>query len=357
MKILYFSSIPWGWIKQRPQFIVEALGLYPDIYVDYVALVPFPKQIYPILKYEKHISYFLFSVCPFASKMSWIEKVNAFFIKKFLENRQYDKIILTDPRQLTFIPKKNKNINIIYDCMDNLPAFFSGKKSEHKIYIEQKMFRYIDKAIVSSKTLKEVLLARNPSFSRQHIIVVNNALSDQYVQSCMTKAHLRLKSPSMLYVGTIDDWIDFSAIEQLKGTFPDWNIYLVGPCRVKKNIINRLAGVHFMPPVPHSHIRELCQQAELLLMPFKINELILSVNPVKIYEYIASGKPILSSYWPELNYFLEKYPNLYFYTKNLQPSEVFKNINFEKVCVSDSFIKENTWSSRAKDYYKILKSI
>ena len=92
-----------------------------------------------------------------------------------------------------------------------------------------------------------------------------------------------------------------------------------------------------------------------LIMPFVVNELVLSVNPVKLYEYIYSGKPIASVRYPETEKF-SKYVTLY---SSLQEffhfieSEILLSVSKNKYEMQ-KFATSNTWNFRCREIIKIL---
>jgi hypothetical protein len=64
-----------------------------------------------------------------------------------------------------------------------------------------------------------------------------------------------------------------------------------------------LAGLVREPPVEHARLAHAVADAHALLLPFRIDDLTRAVDPVKLYEYIALGKPIAASHWPALDRF------------------------------------------------------
>ena len=93
-------------------------------------------------------------------------------------------------------------------------------------------------------------------------------------------------------------------------------------------------------------------------MPFKINEIIEDVDPVKLYEYISMGKTIISVYYDEIKRFD---PYVYFYSTTNQYCDVLeKIINCEAGCKYDKgmqkkFLQDNTWDVRYQEMKKYVK--
>jgi hypothetical protein len=95
-------------------------------------------------------------------------------------------------------------------------------------------------------------------------------------------------------------------------------------------------------------------------MPFIVNPLIESVNPVKLYEYILSGKPTLAVRYGETNYFSEyvylynSYEEFEHYIKKLINESISQKNSMDEIC---KFCADNTWDKRAKEIKKVVDNI
>lgn len=355
MKILYFSSVSWDWIKQRPHFISEELSKLNDVSVDFISLDPAQFMKFRKIKAQRITQSYNtinFSVIPFALKSSIIERQNIAIIRNYFSNKKYDIGIISEPRQYPFI--EHCCDKIFYDCMDNFPEFYKGKKREIKLEEERYVIPLLDGIICSSFNLKKILTERNP-LPILNIKVVKNGISNVYLTQQIQPSSVKLFKPSFVYIGTIDGWFDFDCIERILKEYPEANIYLVGPLKVKLPKKLKNEKIYIVGPVPQIEVRDLCDQADLLLLPFKVNKLIESVDPVKLYEYIASGKPILSAYWEELKDY-KKYGNLYFYNSidDITHDLLINCLSSKKITPSGDFIKRNCWEGRAKDFFEIM---
>ena len=109
-------------------------------------------------------------------------------------------------------------------------------------------------------------------------------------------------------------------------------------------------------PIDRNYIFAFMEKAKALIMPFMVNELIESVNPVKLYEYIYSGKPSLASYYSETDKFKDyvclyrDYDELKKYAKDIVDNSLAVRSNHD----IDTFIKQNTWAERINVVEKAL---
>lgn len=351
MRILYFSTVNWKWIKQRPQFIAEYLSLQ-DVEVDFLSLTPLGKGVVQKISKGK-LNIIDTYVLPFSLKLRAIEMINVKYIQTLLNHREYDIIILTGPLQHQYIPecKKEKAI-LVYECMDNMPFFYSGRLRERMIIEESITLNQVDAVITSSQQLSLELKRRNQD-CRLAITTIPNAVDENTFNRVPKKR--ALVEPNLVYIGTISHWLDWETIIFFAKQYPDYSIYLIGPCEYKPeelpdNII--LEGV-----IPHQDVIDYIYSGNIMLLPFQVNELIRAVDPVKVYEYIALTKPIISSYWKEIDKF--NYNRLEFYSQYKEFERAVLQLSQlnDHTEVNQSFINDNSWIKRSSEYLTFLNRL
>ncbi|MDR2474854.1 MAG: glycosyltransferase family 2 protein [Bacteroidales bacterium] len=292
-KILYFSHVPWNWIKQRPQFIAEELSQHyqVDIFQEkaYVS-----NLVSGSVSKLKIITLFRLPL----NRISIIRRINAWLMKRQLRPKiaEYDYLWFTSPTLYrsvqNIIPRK---IKVIYDCMDDILAFPAiqsdpvWKKEMRKA--EKEMIGRANAVFCTSEHLKEKLMARYGSESDE-ITVINNALNiynNIHAETLPDEIATAFDSgiKNLTYIGTVSAWFDFETALQALNMYPDLHLYLFGPTEVD---IPRHERITHFGPIRHEQVYAVMEKAGALIMPFKLNDLILSVNPVKLYEYIYCGK-------------------------------------------------------------------
>jgi hypothetical protein len=140
--------------------------------------------------------------------------------------------------------------------------------------------------------------------------------------------------------------------------FPNYEFLLVGStygCE-KLNELEKIKNVTLVGEVEYSRLTEYLYSFNVAIMPFKINKLITAVDPVKLYEYIALGKSILTVEYKELLKFKE-FVNFYsdYNTFKFILETCMQNSNNTKA--NDDFIRNNSWHSRVKEVIQLMNSI
>jgi len=103
------------------------------------------------------------------------------------------------------------------------------------------------------------------------------------------------------YIGAIAEWFDTELFIRVAKDLPDWRFVLVGSsvgCNVGE--IKALPNVEMVGEVEYSLLPSYLARFDVCIIPFKITELTKATNPVKVYEYLCAGRPVVSTPLPEL---------------------------------------------------------
>lgn len=188
---------------------------------------------------------------------------------------------------------------IVYDCIDNFEAFHRDNSVILKT--EQQLAAMADVVFATSSYLFEKMRAMNP-----RTFLVPNAGDYEHFSQAMDP-HLspphdiaRLRRPILGYVGEMAQWFDEDLVHDLAVRHPEWSIVLIGQLHVNLGSLLRLPNVHFLGPARHEELPAYESCFDVCLLPLKINALTSAVDPIKFYEYLATGKPIVTTPLPQL---------------------------------------------------------
>jgi teichuronic acid biosynthesis glycosyltransferase TuaH len=341
-KILYFMHVDWNWIKQRPHFIAEGLADSFDIDIYYPVsrkrnIMTFNKPSNKINSLKKY-----FRLPYFLRKYSFFKNLSNLLVKSQISNKKYDYVFFTHPDQVNFLPKGFEG-KVIYDCMDDHTQF-EGVDVNDITCNEQVLCDISDIVLISSNNLGIVLHNRY-NLDKSKVDLVRNGLSNNLDIKYISEPELF--NNKVIYLGTISEWIDFDVISELINNNLNITIDFAGPITVPVFTHER---INYLGAVSHSDISTLLSNYSCFIMPFKVNELIKSVDPVKLYEYIYFGGDVVSCYYPEIERFdgfvsfyrnREELIDLFVNIENLSTNRINKKLRAE-------FLLENTWSKRCE---------
>ena len=362
-KILYFSLVTWKWIKQRPHFIPMLIAEDGNFEVDYRYQTLYPKYMKMNNKEQlvknsidnKNIKIKPFKIYPYRRFLSELSKYWNIFRTSFWN---YDKIIITQPNQLDFLflrVHKLRKTEIYYECMDNYIGWETNKEGFKQK--EERLVHNSKHLIVSSNKLKTKLIS-DYNINDKDITIIRNGYDKELFAN--NKENIELKKPNLVYIGTIDEWFDFKSIFNYADKNKNATIYIIGPIGVNVQNIknnNKRNNVIFTGPIEHSQVPAYINASDILLLPFLVNDVVEYVDPVKVYEYLYYKKPVISTYWDEL----EQFKGMIHFYKNEE--EFFKqvtnalNYNFLATREYNELMEEATWEERTKKYIEILKRI
>jgi len=356
LKILYFSTVNWKWIKQRPQFIAEGLS-ENRFEVDFFSITPFGKQKVKKIEINDKLKINDRYVIPLASKAKVIKAINKMLVK-FSLRKEYDIVVLTHPEHLMYLPCFLKNnTKIIYECMDNIPLFYSKTKRKYIEDLERKLSDDSQIIIVSSNYLK-MKIQNKYGIKSEKIKIIRNAVDKKI--SNQEIVHINLRKPNLMYIGTISEWLDVDTLICFANKNLEFTIYLVGPFENSIKLkLKKISNIIFVGKINHDEVASYIASGDIMIIPFIVNELIEGVDPVKLYEYLAFNKPVVTSYWNELESFrknnLVKFYSTY---EEFEECIKFAELNLKPDDISDvEFIQENCWDERIIQYVEAMKGI
>jgi O-antigen biosynthesis protein len=190
------------------------------------------------------------------------------------------------------------NSRLVYDCMDHHEGF--GNNTDGILALEKELLRASDLVVVTSSWLQDhIATGAVPS------VIVRNA--GEYQHFCTPPADI-YKDPRgrriIGYYGAIAEWFDLDLVEAVARRFPDHVVLLVGNDTAgASKRLGKLPNVEFVGEVPYAQLPRYLHAFDVCLLPFQVIPLTLATNPVKVYEYLSAGKPVVSVDLPELRQF------------------------------------------------------
>lgn len=350
--------LDWRWIKQRPHFIAEELSDFYD-----VTVVHFCSKQYifhnsdNLTKNEMNLKLLPAFRLPFYQNR-FIYLLNKVYMKIYfkilIEKYNPDFIWITFPQLYDYIPSNNR-CKIIYDCMDEATGFDFQKNLHSKILeVEKKLVNDASIIFASSNYLCKNL---NKNYGcKDKLAVIRNAFNGKIIDNDVTDSKNR-EIFKIGYVGTIGESIDFNKIKTTLYNINNIEYHFIGPYVLEKEI--KHSKIKFYGVIKHEELYDYVKDFDCLIMPFKLNKLVKSVDPIKLYEYINYNKPIISVYYNELDYFSQF---ISFY------SNIGELINLLKQTIKDNFIKypnsqrvkfleSNSWDVRAGKIRRYLNKL
>ncbi len=183
---------------------------------------------------------------------------------------------------------------VVYDCMDEL-ANFKGAPPE-LLGLERELLERADLVFTGGYSLHEAKRGRHPdvyafpsSVDRRHF---ERARSDPSAP----RDQRDLPSPRLGFYGVIDERIDLELLAKTADSRPDWAIVMIGPVvKISEAELPRRANIHCLGGKTYDELPDYLSGWDVALMPFAINEATRFISPTKTPEYLAGGRPVVST--------------------------------------------------------------
>ncbi len=293
--ILCLSHLRWNWVFQRPQHLLTRAAESCQVFVFEEPLyshLPVPRLVlsYPhpnVTVATPHLREDQDDIAREASLRTLLDHL--------IEGKGMGEYVLWyyTPMALSF-SRHLSPAAIIYDCMDELSAFAGAPP--HLADLERELLSRCDAVFTGGPSLFEV---KRPLHAQVYcfpssVDVAHFASARKWIRQPEDQADL--PRPRLGYFGVIDERLDLQLIEALAKARPMWQIVLIGPVtKIEERTLPRAANIHYLGAKRYQDLPAYVAGWDVALMPFARNDSTRFLSPTKTPEYLAAGKPVVST--------------------------------------------------------------
>lgn len=305
--VFVFAVIDWGFRIQRPQHIARSLAdagrrvfYFSNHFIDadepgyQVEQLPGAAGLHQIKLHVKGAPAIYFDA-PSDEALAMLKLSMAQVIQDF---GALSSLSIVQHAYWYPLVKLLPNTYRIYDCMDHHEGF--GNVPEKLMAIEKEMLGSVDLVTVTSSWLEDFARAYNPN-----VALVRNAAEYAHFAQRPAQVYVDQKGRQVIgYYGAIAEWFDLDLLRAVAQAHPECLVLLVGNDTVEaQKRLADLPNVEFTGEVPYDQLPYYLYAFDVCLLPFQVIPLTLATNPVKVYEYLAAGKPVVCVDLPEVAQF------------------------------------------------------
>lgn len=297
---------------------------------------------------------------------NWVSGLNHRIVSRrlnrFLATQSIDSLAYVNSFDFYFplLPSylKARVATAIYHCIDPIIKSFSAR---HGSYLELDAARNSDAVI----TTAPALLAKFKVFEKVESLLVPNGVDFEHFSRPLARIPFKsriLKDPKSKivgYLGNIERRIDYDLLLDIIEDLPDWTLVMAGP--VEHHYVPEKLKLHprvyFTGPIPYSDAPALLHSFDVAIIPFLKDEVSTGIYPLKLFEYLASGKPVVTTSFNEeiLKPLIPQIAVEDDHTRfALKIIESFAANNASAITARIELASKNTWNDRADAFAGML---
>lgn len=380
--IICISSIDWDFIWQGHQEIMSSLakngncvlfientGVRSPGIRDFRRIKSRLKNWFSGIKGIRKIQDNLYVYSPIIVPFPYLRIAvwfNSYYIL-FILKRWTKAVNFSNPIIWTFLPTPLslsliENVTyklLIYYCIDN---FTTSSTAAKKISTSEiRLLKMSDLTFVTSSELYRYCSKHNQNvhifpfgvnYARFEKIRLDNGSKPDEIK--------QIKNPIIGYVGGIHKWIDFGLMKRLAEKRPDYSFVFVGPIQVNISSMSGLKNVFFLKQQDHDKLPSFIKNFDACVIPYLITDYTKNVYPTKLNEYLAMGKPVISTFLPEIMNFNKINDNIVYIGKNDEEfinlvDEVVGGYNIEAAQKRIEVARKNSWNNKISEMSNLME--
>jgi beta-glucosidase/6-phospho-beta-glucosidase/beta-galactosidase len=302
--IVVFSHLRWGFVWQRPQQFLSRFAKKHSVLFVEEPFFDLAEGSEPRLDFHRvmpNVTVACPHCAPSMNKSNelpgklreWAKEA----IESMNEGGEFDRPLLWyySPMDSAWSLGYFQNRGVVYDCMDELSQFTGAPKQ-----LVQNEARLMDAADIVFTGGYELWLKKKQQHENVHFFGCGvdfdhfNKASDP--DTIMPPDIDFMPRPILGWFGVVDERVDYAMVGEMARMRPDWSFAMVGPVvKVDPNLLPHSPNLFWMGNRDYQVLPNYCRAFDVNMMCFAMNAATQYINPTKGLEYMATGKPIVST--------------------------------------------------------------
>lgn len=293
MDLVCFSHLRWGFVYQRPQHLLTRFAKHTRVFFfeepimhdgpDKLVVANESKNLFVVVPHLQHDN----EECHITRQKQLLNNmissmnINQFFTWYYT------------PMALPFTEHLSPEF-IVFDCMDELSAFkFAPVELKNR---EKQLLEKADVVFTGGHSIYEAKKDQHSnihpfpsSIDKQHFGLARKIKKDPEDQA-------NIPHPRFGFAGVIDERLDIDLVAQVATARPDWHFVMIGPVvKIDVASLPNLPNIHYLGGKDYQDLPKYIAGWDIAMIPFAMNESTKFISPTKTPEYLAAGKPVIST--------------------------------------------------------------
>ena len=292
--LICFCHLKWDFVYQRPQHLMKRISKkYRSFFVEEPVYYDGPDKY--ILRMEGDIRVVQFKLEQ-SLKIAIPEAIRQRgLLQQLIQDQNIKQFIVWyyTPMALQF-SRHLKPVLTVYDCMDELSAF-KFAPPELKM-LEDALLQQANVVFTGGHSLYEAkkhlhsnIYPFPSSIDKSHFEAARSVMAQPADQD-------NIPGKRLGFYGVIDERFNIQLIKEAAEQRPDWQFVLVGPVvKIEESSLPRLQNIHYLGSKTYDELPVYLSGWDIAMIPFEKNESTQFISPTKTPEYLAAGKPVIST--------------------------------------------------------------
>jgi UDP-galactopyranose mutase len=293
--LICFSHLRWDFVYQRPQHLLSRFAKERRVFFVEEPMFSDEQSKMQISARQDN----LLVVVPQLNHLDVEKKPTDDLIRGLLDQMLREENV-TDfvawyytPMALNFSEHLEPRATV-YDCMDELSLFKFAPPT--LLLNEEKLINKSDVVFTGGQSLYEAKQDRHEniwafpsSIDAAHFRLARNLTQEPADQAS-------IEGPRLGFIGVIDERMDLQLLREAAGMRPDWNFVMIGPVvKIAEEDLPTGENIFYLGKKDYEELPAYIAGWDVALMPFAINDSTKFISPTKTPEYLAAGKPVVST--------------------------------------------------------------
>jgi glycosyltransferase involved in cell wall biosynthesis len=294
MDIICFSHLRWNFVYQRPQHLLSRFAAHFRVFFIEEPVYDADEAYFTPARSDENVWIITPHLPAGIDAAAGIEQQRKIVEELFISSAITKYIFwYYTPMALSFTKDFTPEL-VIYDCMDELSAFKNAPASlkENEAALMSKadiVFTGGQSLYEAKKTLHHNIHAFPSSIDQLHFAKARGSKEDPSDQS-------PIPHPRIGFFGVIDERMDITLLDEIAKRKSDWQFILIGPVvKIDPATLPSHPNIHYLGGKSYEELPFYLAGWDVAMMPFALNESTRFISPTKTPEYLAGGKPVVST--------------------------------------------------------------